>query len=59
MMKLIPLPMPRSLISSPSHIRMSVPEVSEARMASVRPRSSGPKFGRTPERCMNTATPMP
>ena len=59
MMKLIPFPMPRSLISSPSHMRMSVPEVSDARIASVRPRLSGPKPGSTPERCMKTATPMP
>src|SRR5437773_3923947 len=59
MMKLIPFPIPRSLISSPSHMRMSVPDVSDARIASVRPRLSGPKPGSTPERCMNTATPMP
>ena len=59
MMKLMPLPMPRSLISSPSHMRMRVPAVSVARIARVRPRFDGPKSVSTPERCMNTHTPMP
>ena len=59
MMKLIPFPMPRSLMSSPSHMRMIVPAVSEARIESVSPMSEGPNAFRTPWRCMKTATPMP
>ena len=59
MMKLIPFPMPRSLISSPSHMRMIVPAVSDARIESVTVRSEGPNAFNTPWRCMNTATPIP
>ena len=35
MMKLMPLPMPRSVMSSPIHIRRMVPATSEAIMVSV------------------------
>ena len=59
MMKLMPFPMPRSLISSPSHMRMSVPAVSVARIAMVSPSAAGPNSWMTPDRCMNTETPMP
>src|SRR5687768_6315336 len=59
MITLMPLPMPFSLMSSPSHISTSVPATSVARIEIVAAQSSGPKAGRTPERCMNTATPMP
>ncbi len=49
-----PLPMPREVICSPSHIRNSVPPV---RVKQVEIRKNGPGCSARPEPCM--AAPMP